>query len=104
MANGGIKEKQMKIIINTNYGHISEETAEHRLDPRLIEQIESGGFSGAKDNSSWGGVHESLMVVELPEDITDYKIVNYDGAEGILYVQDGQIHFKGCEESYRIFQ
>ena len=94
----------MKIVINASYGAITEETKDNRLNPKLIEDIESGRFVGRVVEGSFGGYAETLMVIEIPDNATDYKIVNYDGAEGIFYVLDGKIYFKGSEESYRIFQ
>ena len=99
-----MKEKTMKVVLNTSYGHITEESEKMRFNKQFIEDVESGRFVGRVIEGSWGGYAETLQVFEIPDNATDYKIVNYDGAEGILYVQDGQIHFKGCEESYRIFQ
>lgn len=94
----------MKIVINASYGTITEETRANRLNPKLIEDVESGRFVGRVVEGSFGGYAETLMVIELPDEITDYKIVNYDGAEGIFYVLNGNLYFKGSEESYRIFQ
>lgn len=94
----------MKIVINADYGRITEESEANRLNDKFIEDIESGRFVGRVVEGSFGGYAETLKVIEIPDDITDYKIVNYDGAEGVFFVLDGKIYFKGCEESYRIFQ
>lgn len=94
----------MKIVINTSYGRISDETESLRCDPHFIEDVESGRFVGRVLEGSWGGYAETLKVVELPDEITDYKIINYDGAEGIFFVLDGKLYFKGSDESYRIFK
>lgn len=94
----------MKVILNTSYGHITEETANKRFNAQLIDDVESGRFVGNVVEGSFGGNAETLKVFELPEGITDFKIVNYDGAEGIFFVLNGKIYFQGSEESYNIFQ
>lgn len=81
----------MKIVINTSYGNISEESAKLRRDPKFIEDVESGRFVGRVDER-WG-MAETLRVVEIPDEITDYMIVQYDGSEMVLYCLDGNIHY-----------
>ena len=94
----------MKIVINTGYGGVTEETKANRLNPQFIKDVESGRFVGMAVEGPFGGYEEALKVIEIPDEITDYKIINYDGAEGIFYVLNGNLYFKGSEESYRIFQ
>lgn len=90
----------MKIVINTSYGAISDESARLRFDPQFIEDVESGCFVGRFDERF--GLAEALCVVEIPDETTSYQVINYDGAEGIAYVVDGQLHWKVCENC-RIF-
>ena len=85
----------MKIVINTCYGgfSVNDEVAEKlnydsiynydRTDSRLIEMIEAG--------EDVNGEYADLQVVDVPDDATDYYIVNNDGNEDLLYVLDGKI-------------
>ena len=54
-----------------------------RTNVKLIELIESG--VNVNDNYS------DLVVVEIPDDATDYMINEYDGYETVYYVLDGKI-------------
>ena len=92
----------MKIILNTSYGAITDETAMRRLDPAFIEDVESGRYVGAIVEG-WGYA-ETLRVFEVPDEATDYKIVNYDGCEGIIYCLYGHLYYVGSEEGKRIFE
>lgn len=80
----------MKLVINTAWGTISEESAKLRRDPQFIEDVETGRFVGHFDER-WGKA-EALKVVEIPDYATDFLIVDYDGQESVLYVVDGKIH------------
>ena len=80
----------MKIVINNDYGYRSDETQQLRTDPKFIEDVESGRFVGHV-NEHWGGA-ETLRVIEIPDEATDYMVVNYDGVEGVIYVLDGKLH------------
>lgn len=84
----------MEIVINTSYGAISEETDHLRTNPQFIEDVKSGRFVGRINE--YGGYAETLKVVSIPDDATDYIILNYDGVEGIVYVQDGKLHLINC--------
>lgn len=33
-----------------------------------------------------------LVILDIPDDATDWMIVDYDGAERIIYVLDGKLH------------
>ena len=81
----------MKIVINTSYGGITDESAKLRKDPKFIEDVETGRFVGrVVEKSPFSvGYAETLAVVEIPDNATDMMIVNYDGIEGIIYVCDG---------------
>ena len=79
----------MKIVINTSYGSITDESAALRTNPHFIEEVESGRFVG-RIVEKWGYA-ETLRVVEIPDDATDYRIFNYDGCELVVYVHDGMI-------------
>ena len=90
----------MKLVINTCFGgfRVKPEirkkyglekcdpwySEDYHTDKKLIELIESG--INCSDDCS------ELSVVEIPDEATDYYIVEYDGAESVLYVIDGKIH------------
>lgn len=86
----------MKIVINADYGgfripsdlvdelHVRSEWDYHdvsRTDPRLIKGVENGSDNGG-----------DLVVLDIPENATDYMITEYDGRESLYYVVDGKIH------------
>lgn len=87
----------MKIIINECFGGFSVndnivkmlnlesgyDLKDDRTNAKLIELIESG----VNVNSEYS----DLVVVDIPDDATDYVIEEYDGWESILYVLDGKI-------------
>ena len=88
----------MKLIINGCYGGFgikdevmerlgltSRDSEETRTNPDLIALIESG--EDVNDRCA------NLVVVELPDDCTDYYIDEYDGLESVIYVVDGKLHW-----------
>jgi hypothetical protein len=52
-----------------------------RTNPLLIKMLEEGEEI------------EDLEVVEIPDNVTDYKITEYDGIERVIYVVDGKLHY-----------
>lgn len=85
----------MKIVINACFGgwSINPEIAdkygfdmydEDITNEKLIELIESG--VNCSDECS------NLKVVEIPDNATDWRVIEYDGAEYIIYVVDGKMH------------
>lgn len=88
----------MKIVINDYFGEygLSEDfltkygeefTGLERDDPRLVAAIEEFGEEESSDYCA------KLHIVEIPDDYTDYYIDEYDGAESIIYVKDGKLHW-----------
>ena len=89
----------MKIVINECYGGFgfSNEAVEilgeeykdkwdiKRDDPKVIALIEEMGSEFVSDKFA------CLVVVEVPEEATDYMIREYDGYESVIYVVDGKI-------------
>lgn len=87
---------KMKVVINNCFGgfSINREIAKKyfnderydvkRTDPTLISLIESG--------IDCNGPSAELRVVEIPENATDWRMIEYDGAEYIIYVVDGKMH------------
>lgn len=88
----------MKIVINNCFGGygLSQDFLEkygeefnsfERSYPKLVSAIEEFG----EDKAS--GFCANLRIVEIPDDSTDYYIDEYDGAESIIYVKDGKLHW-----------
>lgn len=91
----------MKIVINRCFGgfsvsdavvealHLDSAWADvERTDPTLIAMVE-------EDARAASGLCAQLRVVEIPDAATDYRLQDYDGAETIIYVLDGKIHYAG---------
>ena len=91
----------MELVINTSYGGISDSSAAKRLNPQFIEDVKSGRFVGEGDDV-WGYA-ETLKVISIPDEATDYMIVNYDGAEGVIFCIDGELAYVGSPETECIF-
>lgn len=93
----------MKLVINNCYGGMETEHKALRADPEFIAKVEAG-FDGKEKNhfeftTTAGerkafdfGRLEHLIVVEIPDESTDYYIEDYDGVESVIYVVDGKIH------------
>ena len=73
----GISETGLKILGEENYWDIG------RTDERLISLIENG--------YKIDDYFAKLVVVEIPDEATDWKIDEYDGFERVIYVVDGKI-------------
>lgn len=85
----------MKIVINSDWGGFSltkkaarilgvetrDDSDAVRTNPLLINMLEEG----QKINS--------LEVIEIPDNATDYMITEYDGIERVIYVVDGKLHY-----------
>ena len=54
-------------------------------DFNLISAVETLG----KDAN---GLHANLTVKEIPDEATDYTIIDYDGMESIFYVVNGKLY------------
>jgi len=89
----------MKIAVNRDYGGFSIPTPLEGLlgekslydnDPRirchpiLVAFLERYRLNDDNDSS--------LVVVNIPDEATDWKITEYDGMETLHYVIDGKIH------------
>ena len=94
----------MKLIINRNYGgfYIPKRILKElgykdcwdgdinwnmRGDLRLIKMVEENPKQFQEEC-----FRPDLCVVEIPKEATDYKILEYDGAESVIYVLNGKIH------------
>lgn len=93
----------MKIVLNKCYGgfSLSEFACEKlgcgpydydysetlsRTDEKLIDLIETYG------SEKCSGEHSAIVVVEIPDEATDWEFDEYDGVEFVTYVIDGKIH------------
>lgn len=89
----------MKIVLNKCYGgfELSKFACEKlrcgpfdydRTDEKLIDLIETYGSEkcGADDGCT------ALVIVEIPDETTDWEIDEYNGIESVTYVIDGKIH------------
>ena len=56
-----------------------------REDEELIALVEQGKDIGAK--------YSVIGLAEIPDNATDYEIIEYDGKESVLYVVDGKIRY-----------
>ena len=87
----------MKIVINDNWGGfklpegfakqygydwVYEDSEEVRTSDELIKYVDD------INNNDAG----SLVVVEVPDEATDWRIFEYDGAETVWYVVDGKMY------------
>lgn len=90
----------MKIAINTCFGgfEINDFIAKQygidkyevsRTDPKLIELIESSKKSGKAIDA---GRHSCVKVCTIPDEATDWEILDYDGLEDVIYVLNGKLH------------
>lgn len=84
----------MKFVLNKCYGGFglsdwAEEqmgcSEPYRDDPKFITLVTNHG-------KRVSGEGAALIVVEIPDNTTDYEIDEYDGCESITYVVDGKIY------------
>lgn len=90
----------MKIVVNKCFGGfwLSKKDCEYlgempfiynsynrRTDERLVKCVESLGHD-ASDK------YANIVIVDIPDNATDYRIEEYDGREKVLYVIDGKIY------------
>lgn len=95
----------MKIVINNDFGgfDITEQEAKMLGVDRYKALIDADNFRTNPDLVGLvksGKVHnQDLVVVDIPEEATDWMIVEYDGYEVVHYVMDGKIFVKngGCK-------
>lgn len=91
----------MKIVINTCYGGFGinskwcmknceedchEDLRKCRRCTKLIRAIE-------EKEEQVGNYSSELTVVEIPDETTDYQILECEGCELLLYVLDGKIKY-----------
>ena len=88
----------MKFVINDCYGgygfsmdfllkYGKEIGNLKRNDPKLVAAVVEFGEEEAS------GFAAKLCIKEIPDDATDYSVEEYDGAESIIYVKNGKLHW-----------
>ena len=90
----------MKFIINDCYGgfSLSDFAVDalgldspwgqiERYNPALIDLFNRYG------SERISGTCAELYMVEIPDAATDWRVMEYDGSEEVLYVLDGKMHF-----------
>lgn len=89
----------MKLVINTCYGgfDVPDECLKdfgvscswhiERNDPKLVSLAERLIAEG-KNSFDFS----RLVVVDIPDEATDYMINEHDGMESVIYVLDGKLH------------
>ena len=88
----------MKFVINDCFGgyELSQDFLDKygeelavlkRNNPKLVSAVEEFGEEEAS------GFFANLRIREIPDDFTDYSIENNNGAEYIIYVKDGKLHW-----------
>ena len=58
---------------------------DERTHPKLIKMVENG--------ESINGKYGSIRVAEIPDESTDFTIIDYDGVESVLYILNGKINY-----------
>lgn len=94
------EDNKMKLVINTCYGGfgLSDKALSilgvdnwelhdmPRNNAQLVEVVETLGEEA-------DGRHAQLEVVEIPDDATDFCVMDYDGLECVCYVMDGKLRW-----------
>ena len=85
----------MELVVNKCFGGFGISEQAHawlgtddtpdRDDPRLVECVRA---LGDKAN----GRYARLYITELPYDVTDWEIAEYDGLEYVICVRNGKIY------------
>ena len=96
----------MKIVINDYLGGFElSEKALNILKNRGFDEEEIGNFRFGNFRRDYkeviqvieelgeeaNGLCSDIKVVEIPDDSTDWDIIEYDGSEYVIYVKNGKI-------------
>ena len=68
--------------VNSNY-----DTSISRDDPRLIKLVEDY----IPEQPAYGCCTH-YKITEIPDEATDWRIIEYDGLEYVIYVKEGKMH------------
>ena len=93
----------MKMILNKCYGGLrypfealekfpeaDDDRDEYRTNPEIIEMLETENYDKEVFNKIY--YYSRPVVVEIPDEATDYRMIEYDGIEEIIYVLDGKLY------------
>lgn len=87
----------MKIVYNNNWGGFAwpfsiaiafnlieryDPTREDRCNPEIIEALQTLNDRESGD----------LAICEIPDEATDWMVIDYDGRETVYYVFNGQLY------------
>lgn len=101
----------MKVLINTELGgwfqfsetflekypqfeNIDEDKKQERVNTELIETVKSFGLDKA------GSAFSNLEIIEIPNDISDFEIEEFDGYEWVVYARKGLIYKAWGKNAY----
>lgn len=83
----------MKIVVNGDFGGygfgVSNEFRE-LVDNYVNDRANSNLINFVENYPDACG---DLTIVEIPDNATDFDIMDYDGMETLIYVVDGKIHY-----------
>lgn len=92
----------MKICISTDWGGFSLPPTlpdfkrihslpevERRSDPALLEWLTK---RSEYNEDATNGEYEGLTVVDIPDDITSFKVINIEDREIVVYCRNGKIY------------
>lgn len=89
----------MKIVINVCYGgfHAPDHITK-KYNHREVDRKDTDLVRWVEENADGYGIAESgrysaLAAVDIPNEATDYDIIEHDGMECIVYVVDGKLHW-----------
>lgn len=88
----------MKIVLNKRFGgfDVTKEWATKHGYPNTwnIERDDADLITAIENGENINGFYAKLVVVEIPDEATDWEINEYDGMESITAVVDGKLaHF-----------
>ena len=86
----------MKAVINDRFGgfSINSEIAKQYFDGEFyeIERTNTTLINLIESGVNCNGSCAELKVIDIPDEATDWKIIECDGSEYIIYVVDGKMH------------
>lgn len=88
----------MKLVLNQNYGRFNPpkdfcEQRGYSTPYPSIERDDPDMVAWVESHAGPNGKYGDLGVVTIPDNSTDWDIIEYDGWESIVYVIDGRLHW-----------